>query len=425
VAPPEHRPVTLGLRANAGQFALLVGVSALVGGMVGQERAVVPLLGVDVFGLPTATAALSFLIAFGFAKAVTNLVAGRLADRVGRKPVLVAGWLVGVPVPFMLIVAPDWTWVVIANLLLGVNQGLTWSTTVLMKIDLVGPRRRGLALGLNEAAGYLAVAVVAFLTGLIAEAAGLRPQTFYLGIAIVGLGLGASVLLVRETRGHALLESEERPAATPAEGDPGWLRLAWRSTISDPSLSAVSQAGLVNNLNDAMAWGLLPLVWATSGMALLQIGVLAAAYPATWGLLQVGTGALSDRNGRKGLIVAGMLLQAAAIAAIAAVDGFVPWLVAAVALGLGTAMVYPTLLAVVADVAEPRQRGAITGVYRFWRDLGFAIGAVLVGVLVDRADARAAILAVAVLTALSGLLVAVRLRETRPTARASATIAES
>jgi MFS family permease len=376
---------------------------------------VVPLLGVDVFGLPTATGALSFLIAFGFAKAVTNLVAGRLADRVGRKPVLVAGWLVGVPVPFLLIVAPDWTWVVVANLLLGVNQGLTWSTTVLMKIDLVGPRRRGLALGLNEAAGYLAVAVVAFLTGLIAEAAGLRPQTFYLGIAIVGLGLGASVLLVRETRGHVLFESEERPTATAAERDPGWLQLAWRSTISDPSLSAVSQAGLVNNLNDAMAWGLLPLVWATSGMTLLQIGILAAAYPATWGLLQVGTGALSDRSGRKGLIVAGMLLQAAAIAAFAAVDSFVPWLVAAVALGLGTAMVYPTLLAVVADVAEPRQRGAITGVYRFWRDLGFAIGAVLVGVLVDRADARAAILAVAALTALSGLVVAVRLRETRPT----------
>jgi MFS family permease len=416
VAPPEHRPVILGLRANAGQFALLVGVSALVGGMVGQERAVVPLLGVDVFGLPTATAALSFLIAFGLAKAVTNLVAGRLADRVGRKPVLVAGWLVGVPVPFLLIVAPDWTWVIVANVLLGVNQGLTWSTTVLMKIDLVGPRRRGLALGLNEAAGYLAVALVAFLTGLIAEAAGLRPQTFYLGIAIVGLGLGASVLLVRETHGHALLESRQRTADLAAlVPDPSWLQLAWRSTIKDPALSAASQAGLVNNLNDAMAWGLLPLVWATSGLSLLQIGILAGAYPATWGLIQVATGALSDRTGRKGLIVAGMLLQAAAIAAMAAVDGFVPWLVAAIALGLGTAMVYPTLLAVVADVAEPRQRGAITGIYRFWRDLGFAIGAILVGVVVDRADARTAILAVAVLTALSGLVVAVRLRETRPT----------
>ena len=416
MASLAERPIALGLGANAGQFALLVGVSALVGGMVGQERAVVPLLGVEVFGLPTATAALSFLIAFGLAKAVTNLVAGRLADRVGRKPVLVAGWLVGVPVPFLLIVAPDWTWVVVANLLLGVNQGLTWSTTVLMKVDLVGPRRRGLALGLNEAAGYLAVAVVAFLTGLIAEAAGLRPQTFYLGIAIVGLGLGVSVLFVRETHGHALLESDERAGGDAASrSDPGWLRLAWRSTISDPALSAVSQAGLVNNLNDAMAWGLLPLVWATSGMSLPQIGILAGAYPATWGLTQVATGAVSDRIGRKGLIVGGMLVQAAAIAVIAAVSGFVPWLVAAVALGLGTAMVYPTLLAVVADVAEPRQRGSITGVYRFWRDLGFALGAILVGVLVDRSDARTAILAVAVLTAASGILVAVRLRETRPT----------
>ena len=253
--------ITLGLRANAGQFALLVGVSALVGGMVGQERAIVPLLGVDVFGLPTATAALSFLIAFGLTKAVTNLVAGRLADRVGRKPVLVAGWLVGVPVPFLLIAR--------AGLDLGrrsptscsgVNQGLTWSTTVLMKIDLVGPRPARLALGLNEAAGYLAVALVAFLTGVIAESAGLRPETFYLGIAIVGLGLGASVLLVRETHGHALRESGRGAGHDDVGADPGWLRLAWRSTISDRSLSAASQAGLVNNLNDAMAWGLLPIV---------------------------------------------------------------------------------------------------------------------------------------------------------------------
>ena len=266
--------ITLGLGANAGQFALLVGVSALVGGMVGQERAIVPLLGVEVFGLPTATAALSFLVAFGLTKAVTNLVAGRLADRVGRKPVLVAGWLTGVPVPFLLIAAPDWGWVVVANLMLGINQGLTWSTTVLMKIDLVGPRRRGLALGLNEAAGYVAVALVAFLTGVIAESAGLRPEPFFLGIAIVGLGLGASVLFVRETRGHALLESRATGRGDPPS-DPRWLRLAWRSTISDRSLSAASQAGLVNNLNDAMAWGLLPIVWVSAGLGLAQIGVLA------------------------------------------------------------------------------------------------------------------------------------------------------
>ena len=414
MAPVPDREPSLGLRANAGQFALLVGVSALVGGMVGQERAIVPLLGVQVFGLPTATAALSFLIAFGLTKAVTNLVAGALADRVGRKPVLVAGWLVGVPVPFLLIVAPDWGWVVVANVLLGVNQGLTWSTTVLMKIDLVGPRRRGLALGLNEASGYLAVAVVAFLTGLIAQSAGLRPEPFFLGIAIAGLGLGVSVLFVRETHGHALHESRVASGDGPAADHVPWRDLVWRSTVSDPSLSAVSQAGLVNNLNDAMAWGLLPLVWAAAGLGLAQIVILAGVYPAVWGVTQVATGAWSDRVGRKRLIVAGMFVQAAAIAAIAATSGFVPWAVAAAALGLGTAMVYTTLIAVVADVAEPRRGGAITGIYRFWRDLGFAIGAILVGVLADRFDARVAILAVAVLTAMSGLIVAVRLRETRP-----------
>ena len=360
-----------------------------------------------IFGLPTATAALSFLIAFGLTKAVTNLVAGRLADRVGRKPVLVAGWLVGVPVPFLLILAPDWTWVVVANVLLGVNQGLTWSTTVLMKIDLVGPRRRGLALGLNEAAGYLAVALVAFLTGLIAELAGLRPQTFYLGIAIVGLGLGASVLFVRETHGHALLESDERAAADDApRSDPGWLRLAWRSTISDPSLSAVSQAGLVNNLNDAMAWGLLPIVWATSGMISCRSASWRPPTPPPGGSPRSPRARSPTGSAGSGSSSRACSSRQPPSRPSRPSSDFVPWLVAGIALGLGTAMVYPTLLAVVADVAEPRQRGAITGVYRFWRDLGFAIGAILVGVLVDRFDARTAILAVAVLTAVSGLVVA-------------------
>jgi MFS family permease len=428
VTSAQVRPITLGLRANAGQFALLVGVSALVGGMVGQERAIVPLIGVEVFGLSTASAALSFLVAFGLTKALTNLVAGALADRVGRKPVLVAGWVVGLPVPFLLILAPDWSWVVFANVLLGVNQGLTWSTTVLMKIDLVGPVRRGLALGLNEAAGYVAVALTAFLTGVIAESAGLRPAPFFLGIAIAGLGLGVSTLFVRETHGHALAEGAIAAAAAaaaaaaplsqqPPIADPRWLRLAWQTSVTDRSLSAACQAGLVNNLNDGMAWGLLPIVWASAGMTLAQIGVLAAAYPATWGVTQIATGALSDRIGRKQLIVAGMLAQAVAIGVIAAVTGFVPWLLAAFVLGIGTAMVYPTLLAVVADVAEPHRRGASVGVYRFWRDLGFAVGALIVGLVADRSDPRAAILVVAALTAASGLVVAVRMRETRPTPR--------
>jgi MFS family permease len=409
VASQTGSDLRIGLRANAGQFALLVGVSALVGGMVGQERTIVPLLGLERFGLPTATAALSFLVAFGLSKAVTNLVAGVLADRLGRKPVLVAGWIAGLPVPFLLILAPDWGWVIGANILLGINQGLTWSTTVLMKIDLVGPRRRGLALGLNEASGYVAVAVAAFLTGLIAEAAGVRPAPFFLGIAIAGLGLGASVLLVHETRGHALREGAAQPAR-----DVPWLRLLWRSSVSDRSLSAASQAGLVNNLNDALAWGLLPIVQAAAGLPLGEIGLLAAAYPATWGIAQVATGALSDRVGRKRLIVVGMLAQAAAIASIAAWTGFVPWLASAICLGLGTAMVYPTLIAVVADVADPARRGAVTGIYRFWRDLGFAVGAILVGLIADRFDARTAIVAVAVLTAGSGVVVGLRMRETRP-----------
>ena len=418
MAANSDRAVVLGLRANAGQFTLLVGVSALVGAMVGQERAVVPLLATDVFGLSTATAALSFLVAFGVTKAITNLVAGALADRVGRKPVLVAGWLVGLPVPFIIILAPEWGWIVAANVLLGINQGLTWSTTVLMKVDLVGPTRRGLALGLNEAAGYLALAVTAYATGLIAESFGLRPAPFFLGIAVAGLGLGVSALAVQETHGHALREAGLRVVGDePGAGDGAgwsWLRLAWRSTIREPSLSAASQAGLVNNLNDGLAWGLFPILWSAAGLDLGQVGLLAAAYPATWGVVQVATGGLSDRIGRKPLIVAGMLVQAVAIAAMGLWSGVGPWLLAAIALGLGTAMVYPTLLAVVTDVAHPRRRGAVTGVYRFWRDFGFAVGAVLVGVVTDRFDPRAAILLVAALTALSGLIVAVRMRETRP-----------
>lgn len=404
------RPIRLGLRANAGQFALLIGVNALVGGMIGQERTVLPLLATDVFGLTGFTAGLTFLFAFGVTKALTNLAAGALADRYGRKPVLVAGWLVGLPVPLLLIWAPTWTWIVVANLFLGVNQGLTWSTTVIMKIDLVGPARRGLAMGLNEAAGYGAIALTALLTGLIAAQAGLRPAPFFLGLAYAGLGLGVSALFVRETRGHVELEqaSLERPPR------PSWPDIFWRTTLRDRSLSAASQAGLVNNLNDGMAWGLLPLYYAAAGLPVAQIGVLAAVYPAIWAIAQIGTGALSDRIGRKGLIVAGMLLQGAAIGAIAIGSSFGTWLVAAAVLGLGTAMVYPTLLAAVADVADPAWRGSAIGVYRLWRDLGFAVGAVVAGVVADAAGMPAAIWAVAALTAASGLVVLARMRETRP-----------
>jgi MFS family permease len=406
----ERPPVRLGLRANAGQFALLVAVNALVGAMVGQERTVVPLLAEEAFGLRAASAALSFIVVFGLAKAATNLFAGALSDRFGRKPVLVAGWLIALPAPLLIIWAPGWEWVILANALLGISQGLTWSTTVIMKIDLVGSARRGLAMGLNEAAGYGALALTAFVTGLLAEQFGLRPVPFLLGFAVAALGLGASVLFVRETRSHAEHE---------ASGLSDVVRMPLRqvmltTTVREPALSAASQAGFVNNLNDGMAWGLLPLYFSAAGLTVAQIGMLAALYPAVWALAQPLTGALSDRVGRKGLIAGGLVTQAIAIGLIAVGSGFVAWAVAAVFLGAGTAMVYPTLLATIGDVAHPSWRGSAVGVYRFWRDLGFAAGALLSGVVADLAGFDAAILAVSCVTALSAGVVVVRMYETHP-----------
>jgi MFS family permease len=399
--------LSLGLRANAGQFALLVAVNGLVGGMIGEERTVLPLLARDVFGITGFTVVLTFLLAFGVTKALANLAAGDLADRYGRKPVLVAGWLIGIPVPLLLIWAPSWSWVIVANVLLGVNQGLAWSSTVIMKIDLVGPARRGLAMGINEAAGYGAVALTALATGFIASAAGLRPGPFLLGLAFAALGLGASVLFVRETRDHVQLE------ASTDETRPPWRAVFVRTSFADRTLSAACQAGLVNNLNDGMAWGLLPLFYASHGLAVAEIGILASAYPAVWGVAQISTGALSDRIGRKGLIVGGMLLQAVAIGAIAVGSGFGPWLGAATLLGLGTAMVYPTLLAAVADFSAPSSRGAALGVYRLWRDLGFAAGALVAGVIADRAGMPFAIGVIGAITAGSGVIVWTRMAETR------------
>lgn len=403
--------VRLGIRANIGQFCLLVGVNALVGGMLGQERSLLSLLAVDEFGQTGFTAALTFIVAFGVVKAATNFIAGTLSDRYGRKPVLVAGWLMGLPVPLLLIWAPTWGWVVAANVFLGVNQGLTWSTTVIMKIDLAGPQRRGLAMGLNEAAGYLAVSGTALATGYIAASNGLRPEPFYLGIVFAGLGLGLSTLAVRETRGHASYEALALSADHPAPLlSPS--QVFAETSLRNPSLSAASQAGLVNNLNDGMAWGLLPLVYATAGLNLPQIGILAALYPAVWGGGQLLTGAWSDRIGRKPLIVTGMLVQAAAIALIALGRSFGVWAAAAVGLGVGTAMVYPTLLAAVGDVAHPSWRASAVGTYRLWRDLGFAVGAVVTGVVADLTDARTAIWVVAAITFLSGIEVARRMTET-------------
>lgn len=402
----------LGIRANLGQFSLLVGINALVGGMLGQERTVLPLLGVQVFHLRAVTTALTFILAFGVVKAATNFAAGTLSDRLGRKPLLVAGWLVGIPIPLLLIWAPSWGWVILANVFLGVNQGLTWSMTVVMKIDLAGPLRRGLAMGLNEAAGYLAVGVTAIATGFIAAQSGLRPAPFFLGLAYAGLGLGFSTLFVRETRGLAAHEpaagaNQQLNGRNPTTGE-----VFLYTTFRERALSAASQAGLVNNLNDGMAWGVFPILFARAGLSVAAIGVLVALYPAVWGLGQLGTGALSDRIGRKWMIAGGMWVQAAAIGLIAVSSGFGWWSAGAILLGIGTAMVYPTLLAVVADVAHPAWRASAVGIYRLWRDAGFAVGALLTGVVADHFGLVAAVMLVAAITAASGVVVALRMYET-------------
>lgn len=401
--------VRLGLRENWLQFSLLVLVNAFVGGMVGLERSILPAIAEEEFGIAARAAILSFIVAFGVTKAAANYLAGRLADRFGRKHVLVAGWLVAAPVPLLLMYAPNWNWVIAANVLLGISQGLTWSVTVIMKIDLAGPRQRGLAMGLNEFAGYVAVAVSAYATAWIAGNYGLRPEPFYLGIGFVLLGLALSIFAVRETRGHVAHEAAMSAGPGPALSQ---REVFWRTTLTDRSLSSVSQAGLVNNLNDGMAWGLFPLWFAALQMNLEQIGILAAVYPATWAIAQLATGAWSDRIGRKWLIASGMWVQGAGIIVVLAADGMSTALAGAVLLGLGTAMVYPTLLAAIGDVAHPSWRASSMGVYRLWRDLGYAFGAVLCGFLADAFGLQPAIAAVAIVTIASGVVVAFRMRET-------------
>jgi MFS family permease len=395
----------LGLRENLPQFTLLVGLNAFVGAMVGLERTVLPLLGEQEFGLTSKTAITSFIVSFGVTKAVLNLVAARLSDRIGRKPILVTGWLFALPVPFLIIHAPSWWWIDLANVLLGANQALAWSMTVIMKIDLVGPKRRGLALGLNEFAGYFAVGVTSWVTGYIAAQAGLRPAPFYLGIGIAIAGLVGSILFVRETREHVHVEAGAVGAAVAAA--PSLPRIFYVTSAANVSLFAACQAGLVNNLNDGMSWGLYPLFFAAHGLDVARIGVVKAVYPAVWGVLQIGTGLLSDRLGRKGLIAWGMVVQAAGIWLTVFVPSFEAWIVAAALQGLGTAMVYPTLLAAITDHASPIWRASSLGVYRFWRDLGYAVGALLSGMVADTLGFDAAIHLVAALTLASGVVVAV------------------
>ena len=402
---------TLGLRANLAQFSLLVVVNAFVGAMVGMERSILSPIAEREFGLEAKVAILSFIVVFGVSKALMNYLAGRLSDAVGRRRVLIGGWLVAAPVPFMLMWAPSWGWVLFANLLLGISQGLTWSTTVIMKIDLAGPKNRGLAMGLNEFAGYFAVAGSALATGYIAARWGLRPEPFYLGVAYVALGLGLSAVLVRETHHHVKHEAK-LAGDLPPDGAPTQREVFWRTTLTDRELSSVTQAGLVNNLNDGMAWGLFPLIFTAAGLGLAEIGWLAALYPAVWGASQLVTGALSDRVGRKWLIAGGMGVQAVGIAAVAVGDAIPAFVLGQVLLGLGTAMVYPTLLAAIGDVAHPSWRASSVGVYRLWRDLGYAIGALLAGLVADAFGVNAAVWLVGGLTLASGAVVAVRMRET-------------
>jgi MFS family permease len=400
----------LGLRANIAQFSLLLLVNAFVGAMVGQERSILPAIAAEEFHLVARTAILSFIVVFGLSKSLTNYLAGRLSDRFGRKHVLVAGWLVATPVPFLLMWAPHWNGIVAANLLLGISQGLTWSTTVIMKVDLAGPRNRGLAMGLNEFTGYFAVGAAALATGWIAARYGLRPAPFYPGVAFVICGLGLSLLAVRETRHHVAHESTL--SAAPSAPPPSQRDIFWRTTLTDRNLSSISQAGFVNNLNDGMAWGLFPLVFAAAGLSLGQIGILTALYPAVWGLSQLVTGALSDRIGRKRLIAGGMWLQAFGIALIAVAHSVPLFAVASILLGLGTAMVYPTLLAAIGDVAQPNWRASAIGVYRLWRDLGYAAGAVIAGITADLLGLGAAVWLVAAITFASGTLAQLRMTET-------------
>ena len=405
---PKPATIRLGLLENWEQFALLVLINAFVGGMVGLERTVVPLIGSEEFKIASTTIVVSFIVSFGVVKALANLVSGHFADIYGRKYMLVLGWLVGLPVPFMIGWGPSWGWVVAANALLGINQGFSWSMTVIMKVDLVGPKSRGLAVGLNEFAGYLAVGLTAFLTGYLATIYGLRPAPFYLGIGYAAAGLILSALVVRDTRDHVALERTQNPRV---ETSLSFGEVFLQTSLTNRNLFAASQAGLVNNLNDGMSWGIFPLFFAAAGLGIERIGILKGVYPAIWGSLQVVTAPLSDRWGRKGLIAAGMWVQAAGLFVIAALDGFGWWLLGSVLLGIGTAMVYPCLIAAVSDAASPLWRARALSVYRFWRDLGYAIGALAAGVLAAILGFAWTIAAIGALTFLSGLVVAALMKE--------------
>lgn len=392
----------LGLRENLGQFILLILVNAFVGGMVGLERSILPQLAESEFHLAAKTAILSFIVVFGVVKAISNYYAGNLANRLGRKNILLMGWLFAIPVPFILMKAESWNWILFANVLLGINQGLAWSSTVVMKIDLVGERNRGLAMGLNEFAGYLSVALVAFLTGLVAAEYGLRPYPFYIGILLSVAGLFVSWFFINDTIHHVAAESSDSNV-------PRLKQVFWETSLFHKNLGSVTQAGLVNNLNDGMAWGLFPIVLSQKGFDLSQIAIITASYPAVWGVGQLITGKLSDHVCKKKMLFWGMLLQALALVLFVFASGFTQYLVLAVLLGWGTAMVYPTFLATVAENTHPRDRAKSIGVFRLWRDMGYAIGALLTGFLADVFGTDSSVLAIALLTSASAAIIQKRM----------------
>lgn len=396
--------VKLGLKENWRQFTLLVIINAFVGGMVGLERSVLPQIAEEEFAIAAKTAILSFIIVFGIVKAISNYFAGTFANKIGRKNLLVIGWFFGLPVPFILMYAPSWDWIVAANVLLGINQGLAWSSTVVMKIDLVGEKQRGFAMGLNEFAGYLAVAIVAFLTGYIAAEYGIRPYPFILGIALAVFGLLGSIFLIKDTRKHVAAENSYSET-------PLLKNIFWETTWKHPNLGSVTQAGLVNNLNDAMAWGIFPILLATKGFSLEAIGIVTAIYPAVWGFGQLFTGKMADIYNKKFLLFLGMLLQGIALGMFIFANSLSHYIILSAILGWGTAMVYPTFLATVAENTHPKDRANSVGVFRLWRDMGYAIGAILTGLIADTLGLEASILTIAFLTLTSAMVIAVRMKK--------------
>ncbi len=395
--------VILGLKENWKQFTLLVIINGFVGGMIGLERSILPQIAEKEFAIAAKTAILSFIVVFGIVKAITNYYTGALANRFGRKNLLIAGWIVGIPIPFILMLAPNWNWIIAANVLLGINQGLTWSSTVVMKIDLVGEKQRGFAMGLNEFAGYLSVAVVAFLTGWIASEYGVRPYPFYLGIGLVFLGLAGSIFFVKDTKHHVAVE-------TSSSAIPKLKNIFWDTTWKNKNLGSVTQAGLINNLNDGMVWGIFPILLASKGFTLAEIGIITAIYPAVWGIGQLFTGKMADKFCKKDMLYTGMLLQAVALISLVWANSMFHFVILSSILGWGTAMVYPTFLATVAENTHPHDRAKSIGIFRLWRDLGYAIGAILTGIIADTISINASIIFIGMLTFISAIIIYYRMK---------------